>query len=387
MLGRLAIAFVAAVALLTAVPVAHATVPAGNLLLNPGGEAAAGATDSSTQVPIPSWTVEGFFTTVAYDTPDFPTAANSTAVGGGQNFFAGGPDGDVDAATQTVDVSGAAAEIDAGTLPATLSALLGGFADQEDATTVTATFLGSAGSLGTLALPAVTAADRGSETALLARTATATVPPGTRSISVRIEATRTAGQYNDGYADNISLVLGGAPPPVFHKTVVVHVVSGKVLVKKPGGGFVTFDGTQDIPLGSTVDTRKGVIQLTAISKSGGPPETAKFYDGEFKITQAGVTTNLALNEPLASCKTGKASAAATKKKPKTRKLWGDGSGAFSTSGQYSAATVRGTKWLVQDSCSGTLTKVLRGVVAVRDNVRHKTIIVKAGHSYTARPKK
>jgi hypothetical protein len=380
MLGRFTLALAAAV-LLTAAP-ARAAVPSGNLLLNPGGESAAAATDSSTQVPVPNWVVEGTFTTVAYDTPAFLTAADATALGGGKNFFAGGPGADIGAATQTVDVSAAAPEIDAGTLPATLSALLGGYDTQTDSTTVTATFLGAAGPLGTLALPAVTADDRKSVTTLLARTATANVPPGTRSIAVRIEATRVDGYYNDGYADNISLVLGGSTP-VFAKSVVVHVVSGSVLVKKPGGGFAAFDGTQGIPLGSTVDTRHGVIELTAISKHGGKAETAKFYDGLFKITQSGGTTDLTLNEALAPC--GKASAAA--KKPKARKLWGDGSGSFRTRGQYSAATVRGTKWLVQDSCSGTLTKVLKGVVSVRDTVKNKTILVKAGHSYTARPKR
>jgi hypothetical protein len=49
--------------------------------------------------------------------------------------------------------------------------------------------------------------------------------------------------------------------------------------------------------------------------------------------------------------------------------------------------VRGTEWLVQDSCSGTLTRVKHGVVNVRDTVRHKTIVVRAGHRYTAKPKK
>ena len=47
-------------------------------------------------------------------------------------------------------------------------------------------------------------------------------------------------------------------------------------------------------------------------------------------------------------------ARASAKKPKSRKLWGQGSGNFRTVGQYSAATVRGTRWLVQDSCAGTL---------------------------------
>jgi hypothetical protein len=40
--------------------------------------------------------------------------------------------------------------------------------------------------------------------------------------------------------------------------------------------------------------------------------------------------------------------------------------------------------LVQDECDGTLTKVTRGTVQVRDLKRKKTIIVKAGHSYLAR---
>jgi hypothetical protein len=49
--------------------------------------------------------------------------------------------------------------------------------------------------------------------------------------------------------------------------------------------------------------------------------------------------------------------------------------------------VRGTKWLVQDSCAGTLTRVAKGVVAVRDNVRRKTIILRAGKKYLARPRR
>ena len=78
---------------------------------------------------------------------------------------------------------------------------------------------------------------------------------------------------------------------------------------------------------------------------------------------------------------------AAAKKPKTRRLWGSGKGNFRTTGKYSAATIRGTTWLVQDSCAGTTTTVKQGVVTVRDNVKHKTIIVKAPHHYLARPKK
>jgi hypothetical protein len=49
--------------------------------------------------------------------------------------------------------------------------------------------------------------------------------------------------------------------------------------------------------------------------------------------------------------------------------------------------VRGTQWLVQDSCAGTLTRVVKGVVSVRDNVKHKTIVLRAGKKYLAKPRR
>jgi len=71
----------------------------------------------------------------------------------------------------------------------------------------------------------------------------------------------------------------------------------------------------------------------------------------------------------------------------TRKLWGDGAGSFRTRGQYSAAPVRGTKWFVQDSCAGTLTKVTKGVVSVRDLAKKRPNVVRAGPQSPARPRR
>jgi hypothetical protein len=379
-----------AVAALIAPATASAAIPAGNLLVNPGAEAGPGATDASAIVTPPGWSVESTFTVVAYGAPDFPTPADATALGGGANFFAGGPGGATSAATQVVDVSGAAAEIDAGKVVATLGAQLGGFSSQTDRATVTASFLSAIGGpLGTLSLPPVTDVDRNSVTALIARTASAAVPANTRQISVRIDAIRDAGSYNDGYIDNVSLALGGAPVPVFHKTVVVKVVSGRVGIRRPGSKTdVDLQGSDDIPLGSLVDTGEGVVELSSVARAGGKPQTARFYEGVFKVTQSGSVTVLALAEPLASCRGARGvrgTAAAAKKKK--RHLWGDGKGSFRTTGKYSSATVRGTKWLVQDSCSGTLTRVVRGTVTVRDTVKHKTVIVRAGKSYLARPRR
>jgi hypothetical protein len=48
--------------------------------------------------------------------------------------------------------------------------------------------------------------------------------------------------------------------------------------------------------------------------------------------------------------------------------------------------VRGTKWLTEDRCNGTLFRVKRGVIAVKDFRTGKTVLVKKGKSYLARAK-
>ncbi len=175
------------------------------------------------------------------------------------------------------------------------------------------------------------------------------------------------------------------PTPTFKQTVVVSPVKGKVLVRVPGSDqFVELAAGAGLPVGTTVDTRKGTVALTSQPTAGGQPQTANFFDGLFKIGQSTKTTDLKLTEALAACpRHGTAAAAA--RKPKQRHLWGDGSGSFRTEGRYSAATVRGTKWLVQDSCQGTLTRVVRGVVSVRDRIRKRTITLRKGKHYLARP--
>ena len=235
--------------------------------------------------PAAGWTVESTFTAVQYGAPRFLTAADSTALGGGVNFFAGGPGGATSAATQVVDVSGAAAEIDAGKVAATLSALLGGYLGQTDHAAVTATFLNAAGAPGGRGRPArPSRRPTATPTALIARTASGALPAGTRQISVRIDAIRDEGSYNDAYIDNVSLVLGsGAGAPVFHKTVVVKAISGKVRVRRPGSNeFVDLTGSDGIPLGSTVDTLAGVVELTSVPKAGGKPQAAPVLRGRLQ---------------------------------------------------------------------------------------------------------
>ena len=160
---------------------------------------------------------------------------------------------------------------------------------------------------------------------------------------------------------------------------------GTVRVGGRGGNeFVDLDAGAGIPLGATIDTKKGEVELTSLPAPGAPPQTARFRDGIFRVSQSGSTTDLTLTETLAPC--SKAARAAAEK-PKSRRLWGDGRGKFRTVGRYSAATVRGTEWLVQDTCNGTLVRVKQGVVAVRDKVKRRTVIVRAPRSYTAKPRR
>ena len=190
----------------------------------------------------------------------------------------------------------------------------------------------------------------------------------------------------------------------------MRVVSGTVSIKYPPGkapagagkGFVPLTGALNIPMGSQLNTRKGRVALTSAANTGGvKTQTADFYQGVFQVKQsvpkkkpkkpAALTTDLVMKGDIARSQCaplkGARSAAADKKKgPKSvlGKLWGNGKGKFRTDGKYSSATVRGTIWLVQDRCDGTLTKVTRGTVQVRDLKRKKTVSVKAGHSYLAR---
>jgi hypothetical protein len=178
------------------------------------------------------------------------------------------------------------------------------------------------------------------------------------------------------------------PVPEVGKSVVVGVVSGTIRIKERNGGFRTLRANDSIPLGSTVDATKGKVRLTSAANKSGATQSALFFQGAFVVTQtrgAKPITQLALAGKLSCAKKKKGRrATASAKRKKVRRLWGDGKGRFRTKGKHGAATVRGTKWLTEDRCNGTLVRVKRGKVSVRDFTKRKTVLVKKGHSYFAR---
>ena len=213
---RILIASTAALTLLagalsvaTAHPAQAATTSA-NLLVDAGAENAAQcSSDGLDAMTMPGWTiVSGDPNAVCYGASGYPTASTPGSPNRGGQFFAGGATGNSDLA-QNIDVSSAASAIDAGGVPFSLSGWLGGYAGQNDRVGMTATFLNASGSpLGSAAIAPVTSTDRGGVTEFLQRSATGTLPAGTRTVKVDLAFTWTSGDTTDGYADDLSLTVG-----------------------------------------------------------------------------------------------------------------------------------------------------------------------------------
>jgi hypothetical protein len=189
---------------------------------------------------------------------------------------------------------------------------------------------------------------------------------------------------------------------VLGHTVAAAAVTGRVTATSPAGATVDLANAKAVPTGTVIDTRAGAVELkTAVD--GGRVQVARFWGAKFEVRQSpaakGLTQLVLRGGDFSRCPTATAarrprrpaahtSAVATKKKPPRRALWGsDSHGRFETRGRGSVATVRGTRWLTEDRCDGTLTTVTAGAVAVRDLRRHRTVLVTKGHHYLARVKR
>jgi hypothetical protein len=262
-------------------------------------------------------------------------------------------------------------------------------------------------------------------------TRSATDPCGTTSTSFTYTVTSSSTATRSTLAD--------LPAPVLGKTVNVEPISGEVFVKLPPGsaskadrlanasmasltspfettesltdplaaaaaletateslskgiGFIPLREARQIPVGSVLETTGGVARIATATATLGQQQFGDFGAGIFKLLQQrkqrGLTDLDLIDNHSAHqvCTTlGKAHIAAKHLSSKVLgRLNASGHGHFTVQGRYSAATVRGTVWSVGDRCEGTLTKVTRGVVVVRDFRRRKTITLFTGQSYLAR---
>ncbi len=217
----------------------------------------------------------------------------------------------------------------------------------------------------------------------------------------------------------------GATPgsPTLGKNFNISLVSGLVLIKIHGK-FIPLTELTQIPKNTLINALHGTLSLITAVPGGSHPtadvaakgkgkkgkgkgkgktvtQKGNFGGAVFKITQAagGPSKGLATLSIVESAfkgapgyalckkggkkKAGDASAAAVSSKV-LQLLHASAKGKFRTSGKYSAATVRGTKWTEADRCDGTLTHDLTDSVSVTDFVLHKTVILHAGQSYLAK---
>jgi hypothetical protein len=164
--------------------------------------------------------------------------------------------------------------------------------------------------------------------------------------------------------------------------------------------FVPLMDHVNIPVRSLIDATVGRAKVTSsrvrFRRTRRSRQSGLFWGGRFQIRQArrgrsrGITELRLKGGSFKRCGSSTASrrasaALGTRRSRRTvRRLRGRARGRFRTYGRRSSATVRGTTWITADRCDGTLTRVTRGKVAVRDFRRRRTIIVRAGKSYLAR---
>jgi hypothetical protein len=259
-------------------------------------------------------------------------------------------------------------------------------------------------------------------------TVTATVTGLLPNVTYHVRAVATNSAGSALGADQILQTPADPPPPppVLGKTANVAPVSGIVYIELPPGAtlasfsrsplptqaftaltkgraFIPLTEARQIPFGSILEASRGVAKITTATTASrkGKVQFGDFGAGIFKLLQQrrqrGLTElNIIDNHPASQlCATTgkgkKASIAARAGGHPSQKVLGrltaNSHGHFTARGQYSAATVRGTIWSVANRCDGTLTRVVRGALSVRDFRLRKTITLFTGQTYLAKARR
>lgn len=193
---------------------ASASRTSSNLIVNPGAEAGPGNDSGGAVDVIEGWGVPSDLVampTVSYynGVNDLPGRDDPGAENRGDRFFAGGPGTATASIRQTVEIgSDWRSAINGGAVKFNLSAFLGGNQSQPDTASLTATFLdANFQEVGQVALGPVTAGEREDKTGLFPVATSDFIPASTHFVYLDLEFRRDEGDYNDGYADGLELIL------------------------------------------------------------------------------------------------------------------------------------------------------------------------------------
>lgn len=247
-----------------------------NLLVNPSAELGDPSLSGGSTVSVPGWTVTGTPTVIKYGTvrqiplglstpgPTLPSIFNfpSDPPTSSDTQFFGGGNVATSTLSQTVDLSGAASGIDAGTTPFKLSGYLGGAMIDPSEASVKVTFLDANGTqLGVGNVAPVGPLDRWLQTGLLQRSTEGTIPIGTRSAQVTLtlqDLNPFTGGYNNAFADDLSFTVGAAlpaPPPPTPPVSTVGALDHVFMVYLENKGYGDVVGSPNAPyLNSLINT-------------------------------------------------------------------------------------------------------------------------------------
>jgi hypothetical protein len=213
----------------------------------------------------------------------------------------------------------------------------------------------------------------------------------------------------DGVGNACEVLPDGRIPPVAGVNAVVKLLSGDVFVKLPAHsplgfrgmrapfqdtGFVPLKGVASVPVGSTVDARKGELSMQSAANGYAPASRGarrtdvRIRAGIFAIKQArrkahakksaSISTDVGLITPTGAAA---ACAASSSAKGVVRSLSVVAKGVFRTLGGAATATARSATFVTTDRCDGTLTQVGKGNVSLAVKGRTKPVTVRGGSAY------
>ena len=228
---------------------------------------------------------------------------------------------------------------------------------------------------------------------------TVAIPAGGRSFWAGNTATQSVYRFDLASGQVLQTIAGGraealaiAPsaPDLGRGQINADPAPGRPAgrVRVPGSAaFEPVSAGQTLPPGAVIDVSKGA-GVTLTDANG---RKAVFYGEKDSVPSvfvyAGVVGGLVelrlTGGDFKSCPKRAAAMVGKSAKP-VRRLWGKGKGSFRTKGRYVAAAVRGTWWLTADFCDSSAVTVKEGVMTIRDLVKKKTVVVRAGKTYTAK---